>query len=498
MIIPAWRLTDELHAALDALAGQQGAPDFEVIVVVNGADPQVMATATDHRLRPRVIPLAVNLGFGIACNIGAASATGDFLLFLNDDTVVREDWLAQMVTAAQAWDQAGVVISLLVDHEGLVREAGARMLRQAVPQSFGGGLSMDQARSQGLLKPRPLCYGTGAAMLVRADVWARVGGFDEAYAPAYYEDVDLQFRIRELGYQVWCQPAAVVMHHNSRSTADKMLFREYASTHSRALFQQRWADVLADAPEADSPEADADADAGASGVDASGADADAGEAVLTADAVGVDVLETDAPDGGSVASQAMPLAYQVLPLPRRDRPAVHNATVSSDDLTVLRAAARLSQAYTAWLEARALTWQADHHTAEVRLSQVLAELEAQRLHWNHLLVQCEQQLAASQKVQARTAARLDSVLTSTSWRVTVPLRWVTSRLRRLWGGAQVSDAADGPVGLSDSVGSGAPAAAIAGVGSADRAGTAGLAGDSHAVEPAGIAGESGPDGGAGQ
>lgn len=250
IIIPAWRLTTELAACLDAIAAQQHPPQYEVIVVVNGGDPAVAAVAENHPLQPTVRSLPVNVGFGRACNLGASMAKGADLVFLNDDTVVAPQWLAALVKAGTL-PGVGAVVSLLLDLDGAtVLEAGARIVGDAEYRPFGIGQSISAAQTAGLLTARAVEYGSGAALLISAALFHQLGGFDSSYAPAYYEDTDLEFRIRAAGYQIWFEPAARVRHYANHSTKDRQAFREFASERSRAIFLKRWKEILPSAAEA--------------------------------------------------------------------------------------------------------------------------------------------------------------------------------------------------------------------------------------------------------
>lgn len=249
VIIPAWRLTTELGFCLDALAAQVDSPPFEVIVVVNGGDPEVIRVASEHRLQPIVVPLPANVGFGRACNLGSTRARGEFLVFLNDDTIVEPAWLAALVTAGRRVG-VGAVASLLLAMDGVtVAEAGARINQDGYSMPFGAGLTLTAAERSGLLDPRPIDFGSAAALLVRTDLFRELGGFDPMYAPAYYEDVDLQFRIREAGYSVWYEPTARVRHFTNQSTKElDQSYLFFAVDNSRTAFKARWAEALKTAP----------------------------------------------------------------------------------------------------------------------------------------------------------------------------------------------------------------------------------------------------------
>ena len=248
VIIPAWRLADELTQCLSALDSQEGAPRFEVVVVVNGADPKVKAAANHKGLKTNIITTPVNIGFGWACNIGAAQAAGNLLVFLNDDTIPYPDWL-QNLTNFTVDNELSVTSSLLLNEDGTIAEAGSQMHPDGMPTPLGAGQTVAEAKRSGLLAPRILDYGSGAALMVRADMFREVGGFDSEFSPAYYEDTDFQFRLREKGLDVWLVPSAVVIHHTNRSTHDRPSWLRFSIENGHSRFVQRWENVLKDAPE---------------------------------------------------------------------------------------------------------------------------------------------------------------------------------------------------------------------------------------------------------
>lgn len=252
IVVLAWRLGDELLDCLDALAAQRGAPPFEVVVVANGVVAAARA-ALDLVDGAVLVELDENVGFGGGCAAGASAATGTALVFVNDDAVAEPDWLARLAARARADDHPAAVGSLLLDTEGTVQEAGSRVLSTAGTVQFGRGLSVDDARSAGLLVSREVDYCSAAALWVDRVAFDAVGGFDERFAPAYFEDVDLQFRLRLAGRPVVVAPDAVVRHSSGASTDAMPFYREFLGLRNGATFRARWADTLASAPEADAP-----------------------------------------------------------------------------------------------------------------------------------------------------------------------------------------------------------------------------------------------------
>ncbi|MEO8259438.1 MAG: glycosyltransferase family 2 protein [Acidobacteriota bacterium] len=197
-----------LPECLASIAAQRHPPDrCEVIVVDNGSteDP----TPAVERAYPgaRVIRNHANLGFAAANNIGANAAQGDYLVFLNDDTRVHPDWLSELLGVA-ARHGAACVGCRILDWDGkLIDFCGGSV-------NFEGRGFQHHVGDPAGLRPgqeAPLLFACGAAMLVARDVFLDAGGWDEGTF-AYYEDVELGWRLWLLGHEVWFAPGAVIYH----------------------------------------------------------------------------------------------------------------------------------------------------------------------------------------------------------------------------------------------------------------------------------------------
>lgn len=197
-----------LAECLDSIRRQSYPADrVEVIVVDNGST--VDPTAEAQRLLPgtRVIRNNTNIGFAAGNNRGAAAATGDYVIFLNDDTRVHPDWLRELVDTAGR-SGAAAVASYILDWSGTMVDFVDGALNFQ-----GKGFQLDYGAPVDRLTPqeKPLLFACGCAMLVDRAVLADVGGWDEG-AFAYYEDVELGWRLRVLGHEVWLAPRAIVYH----------------------------------------------------------------------------------------------------------------------------------------------------------------------------------------------------------------------------------------------------------------------------------------------
>lgn len=192
----------------------------------------------------RLIRNETNLGYLRSCNKAAAAARGQYLYFLNNDTQVLPDWLDPMLALLSGQANVGAVGAKLLYPDGRLQEAGGIIWRDASGWNFG--------RHEDPSKPaynyvRDVDYCSGAALLVKRSVFLGLGGFDERYVPAYYEDTDLCFQIRRIGLRTLYQPAAQVVHFEGISHGrDVAVGIKSYQVANRRRFVETWADVLAE------------------------------------------------------------------------------------------------------------------------------------------------------------------------------------------------------------------------------------------------------------
>lgn len=184
-----------------------------------------------------------NLGFLLNCNAAAAKATGKVVVFLNNDTLVLPCWLDELLAPFESIDKVGLVGSKLLNWDGTLQEAGGIFWEDGSAWNFGRG--QDPLAPQfNYLKDVDYC--SGAAIAVPTSTWKQVGGFDEAFTPAYCEDSDLAFRLRDAGYRTLYNPGSAVLHHEGRSHGRDLNsgIKAY-QVSNQARFLERWSNVLA-------------------------------------------------------------------------------------------------------------------------------------------------------------------------------------------------------------------------------------------------------------
>ncbi len=242
VIIPTYGQIQFTLRCLAAIAAHAPGLPIEVIVVDDAwAGPDAAQLLQVRGIR--LIRNTANLGFLHSCNKAAGLATGRYLLFLNNDTEVLRNWLEPMVGLFSQRPDTGAVGAKLLYPDGRLQEAGGIIWQDASGWNFG--------RLEDPAKPeynyvREVDYCSGAALMVERATFARLGGFDPVYAPAYFEDSDLCFRLRRIGLKTLYQPLAQVIHHegisHGRDTA--VGIKSYQVTNRRT-FVARWADQLA-------------------------------------------------------------------------------------------------------------------------------------------------------------------------------------------------------------------------------------------------------------
>ncbi len=213
IIVPAFGQVPATLRCLQAIAASATTTPYEVIVADDASDdPELRLLAAVRGLR--LVRNPRNLGYLLNCNAAARLARGSYLLFLNNDTEPLPGFLDALVRLAQARPDAGLVGSRLLFPDGRLQEAGGIVWQDGTGWNYGRG---DDPLLPQYNTVRDVDYVSGASILLRRDLFEDLQGFDPAFAPAYYEDTDLAFRIRARGLRVLLQPASTVVHHEGLS-----------------------------------------------------------------------------------------------------------------------------------------------------------------------------------------------------------------------------------------------------------------------------------------
>ena len=242
IVIPVFNKAEFTLQCLRSLISEIDFNECEVIVVNNASTDQTGELLHHFKDYIEVVNNEDNHGFVDACNEGAAAAKGEFLLFLNNDTVVLPGWLKELLATFQNHSDVGVVGSLFLYPDGLVQEAGSIVWSNGDAFHYGWGGSPEDRR---FVFARDVDYVSGASLLIRKNLFEQIGGFDRRYAPAHYEDADLCFSVRAAGYRVIYQPASRIVHYEGvTSGRDVNVGTKKYQVINKPKFVEKWKAVL--------------------------------------------------------------------------------------------------------------------------------------------------------------------------------------------------------------------------------------------------------------
>lgn len=181
---------------------------YEVIVANDNSTDETLEILSKIK-GVKVITNEKNLGFLRNCNNAAKYAKGKYIIFLNNDTKVQKGWMEYLVETIERDNNVGLVGSKLIYNDKQLQEAGGIIWRDASGWNYGRG---DDPEKPEYNYVKEVDYISGASIMIRRELWEEIGGFDERYEPAYFEDADLAFEVRGRGYKVIYQPKSVVVH----------------------------------------------------------------------------------------------------------------------------------------------------------------------------------------------------------------------------------------------------------------------------------------------
>ena len=237
VIVIGLREAPMLMACLDSIALNVSDVAYEVIIVLNDPTPARTAEIENSVSGARVFSFRANLGFGGAINFAAERARGQYIVLLNDDCVVARGWLEWLVETEQRRPRCALVGSTYLNPDGTLQEAGSVVWSDGTTSAVGDGVDAAPMNFE-----RKVDYISGGSLLINKEVWDELGGFDEVYYPAYFEDVDFCLRAANAGFEVWYQPNSAVYHARSASTVE--FFRNFLFDRAREIFVARWSEAL--------------------------------------------------------------------------------------------------------------------------------------------------------------------------------------------------------------------------------------------------------------
>lgn len=242
--IAQWGKTGFTARCIGALRESDYAGDIEILVRDNASDggPGAVSDFADITL----VAGDRNIGFGPAHDQLAEMASGELLLILNNDTVVTPSAIGRLVETLTADRGIGAVGPRYLDFLGTTLEMGGFVGSGASAWQFLRGSTAPPTFTT---RPFDADYVSGACLLMDRRTFLDMGGFDDAYAPAYYEDTDLCFRLTDGGHRIVVEPRALVYHYEGATAGRDVSAgaKQLQLTH-QSVFAERWSHRLAGAP----------------------------------------------------------------------------------------------------------------------------------------------------------------------------------------------------------------------------------------------------------
>ena len=218
VIIPHWNGVEVLAECLESLV-QTEYENLEIIVVDNASTDG--SSDWVSRTFPHVILIENDYNYGYAggCNRGAKASNGDYLVFLNNDTIQDTNWLEPLADFLRLNTKVAAVqpkILNFFERSKFDYAGGAGGWLDVLGFPFARGrifqeLETDEGQYDGM---RPVFWASGTALMVRKDDFETVGGFDEKFF-AHQEEIDLCWKFQLMGKETWAIPSAVVYHKNA-------------------------------------------------------------------------------------------------------------------------------------------------------------------------------------------------------------------------------------------------------------------------------------------
>ena len=187
-----------------------------------------------------------NYGFLNSCNYASQKARGKYIVILNNDTIALENWLEELIHPFSIQTNVGLVGSMLIYPDGTLQEAGGLIWNDGSGWNFGRGQDPNICEYNFV---RETDYCSGASIALTTQLWRQLEGFDSLFSPAYYEDTDLAFRVRQAGYKVVYTPFSKIVHFEGISSGTDLNsgVKRYQLVN-QPKFLKRWQDDLVKFP----------------------------------------------------------------------------------------------------------------------------------------------------------------------------------------------------------------------------------------------------------
>jgi len=236
VIIPVYNQYDFTCECLKSIAYYKPKISFEIIIADDASTDKTKNI--EHIINGiRVVRTEGNYGFLKNVKNAITHAKGEYIFLMNNDMLVTEGWLDTLYETITTDNKIGIVGSLNLNIDGSIQEFGAFLDKKA--HSHINKIKNIKIEE---LEAKEVQYCSGCSILFSKTDWENIGGFDDKFAPAYYEDTDFNFSMRyKLGKKIICQPKSQIYHIRSLTYSTE---GHKLSERNRIQFLKKWGDRL--------------------------------------------------------------------------------------------------------------------------------------------------------------------------------------------------------------------------------------------------------------
>ena len=244
IIIPVYNKFELTYQCVQSIQQHGAQIPYEIVIVDDCSRDETLFASFAFTGGVRLVRNVANLSFVRTCNRGFEASRGEYVVFLNNDTQVKPRWLDELYETMSRDEKIGIAGSKLLYPDGRLQECGGIVWRMGDGWNWGRDQDPNDPR---FCYMRDSDYVSGAALMIKSSLFKQLGKFDEYYVPLYYEDTDLCFKVRKLGYRTVVQPASEVIHFEGASAGTSVTgtgVKRFQAVNHRKFFD-RWKDTLA-------------------------------------------------------------------------------------------------------------------------------------------------------------------------------------------------------------------------------------------------------------
>lgn len=242
IIIITFNQVNALKRNLESIKSKSTYQNYEIIIVTNNQDENSEMRNFLKTVSHQVYVFEDEYSFGGMNNFGASKVNGEFLLFLNDDVeVLAPNWLEAFLSSALD-ESVGVVGPKLLSSNGKLQDCGGIVWANGKGWNYGRTYDSNDPIFNYV---RDVDYVSGSCLFVKKAIFEQVGGFDRRFDPSYWEDTDLCFSIKKLGYRILYQPLARLTHYEgmTQGVSTDSGLKSYQIPNQKK-FEEKWRPVL--------------------------------------------------------------------------------------------------------------------------------------------------------------------------------------------------------------------------------------------------------------